>query len=278
MIRRTLRDRFFLITQDDHAHLAGVLARRWGNTRFSRPEPAESTFLGATLHDCGWPLHDLAPTLNQRGLPLDVFETPREIALRVWTASAQGAAQRDAYAGLLVSLHVLSLSAYAMTATEISQEKFHSASPMDRFEINKFQHQEVERQEAMRHRLGLRTDRPLKMGLADDSADEGERRLRFNFRLLQAMDLISLALCCTQPPAGQTQEVLDRPGGQSMRLGMRRVEDNAVRVEPWPFDRPTIELEVPYRAMAAKKYENAEEFGQKFAEAAVQILQFNVIR
>ncbi len=278
MIRRTVDDRFFLISQDDHAHLAGELARHWGNARFSRPEPAESTFLGAALHDCGWPLHDLNPTLNQEGFPLDVFETPRQIALRVWTASAQEAARRDAYAGLLTSLHVLSLSAYAMAMTEMAHEKFNAAGPLDRFEINKFQHQEVERQEALRRQLGLRTDLPLKMGLADDPADEGERRLRFNFRLLQAMDLISLALCCTQPPARQTQEVLDRPGGEPMRLAMERVDPTAVRVTPWPFDRPIIELEAPYRAVAAKKYEDNKAFRREFAEAAVQILRLNILR
>jgi hypothetical protein len=49
---------------------------------------------GIELHDCGWPLHDERPTLNEAGLPLDVFESPRAIALEVWQASAERAAER----------------------------------------------------------------------------------------------------------------------------------------------------------------------------------------
>lgn len=261
MIRRMVGNRFFLIAQDDHAKLAGKLAGHWGNDRFSRPDPMESTILGTTLHDCGWPLHDLAPTLNNNGLPRDVFETPRGIALRVWTASVNQAAGRDAYAELLVSLHVLFLSIHATIS-----------DPVDRFEINKFQHQQVELQEKLRRRLRLRTDLPLKLGMADDPSDNQEQWLRLNFRLLQALDLISLAMCCTQPPFSKTREVWDRPDGIPVSLTMNRVDERTVRVSPWPFDQPFIELEVPYRAVEARQYEDEEAFQQEFAAVPIEKL------
>jgi hypothetical protein len=261
MIRRTVDDRFFLIAQDDHAKLAGALARHWGNGRFCRPQPDASTIIATDEHDCGWPSHDLTPTLNNNGLPLDVFETPREMALRIWSASVDQTAGRDAYAQLLVSLHVLFLSVHVSIA-----------DPIDRFEVNKFQHRQVELQEQLRRQLELPTGMPLKLGLADDSADEQERWLSLNFRLLQALDLISLALCCTQPPFSTTRPVLDRPAGIPAPLTINRVDEQAVRVSPWPFDRAEFELEIPYRPVRAVKFDCEESFQREFAAAPIRKL------
>src|SRR5213075_490790 len=101
MIRRDEQDAFLLISQHDHALISGELAEQFGNAVFARPQPAESVVRGVRLHDCGWPLHDNEPTLNPDGFPLYVFETPRDVALKVWTASSERAAAEDPYAGLL---------------------------------------------------------------------------------------------------------------------------------------------------------------------------------
>ena len=103
------------------------------------------------LHDCGWPLHDDEPTLNRDGKPLDVFETTREIALQVWTASVERAAAADRYAGLLVSLHVLSLSVFASSQTQLrAREVRPERAGGTKFAVSKFQHREIERQEDLR--------------------------------------------------------------------------------------------------------------------------------
>jgi hypothetical protein len=145
MIRRQGSDRFILITQHDHALLSGRLAERVGNAQFARPEPREAAIRGIAMHDSGWPLHDDRPTVNPKHLPLDVFETPREVALHVWDASVERAAASHPYAGLLVSLHVMSLSQL------LGQMR---PSQRDQFEITKFQHREIERQEELRQRVG----------------------------------------------------------------------------------------------------------------------------
>ncbi|HSU66058.1 MAG TPA: DUF3891 family protein, partial [Tepidisphaeraceae bacterium] len=108
MIRHRREDEFLLFTQHDHALLAGRLAEHISGALIARPSP--ETIQGIALHDCGWPLHDDEPTINPRGLPLHVFETPPEISTVVWSASARRAANKDPYSGLLVSLHVLNLS------------------------------------------------------------------------------------------------------------------------------------------------------------------------
>src|SRR2546421_10285790 len=110
MIRRRVGDEFWLITQHDHALVSGKLAEHFGNDQFQLPAPRESVILGTSLHDCGWPVHDEAPTLNTLGEPRDVFETTPQIGLTTWPESSRRATERDSYAGLLVSLHNLSLS------------------------------------------------------------------------------------------------------------------------------------------------------------------------
>src|SRR5687768_18404240 len=95
MIRRQQGDDWLLITQHDHALLAGELAEHFGNEYFARPEPREPALRGVRLHDCGWPLHDDQPTINKDGKPLDVFETTRDIALPVWRSSADQASAAD---------------------------------------------------------------------------------------------------------------------------------------------------------------------------------------
>ena len=80
---------FLLFAQDDHARLSGELARHYGNRFFAKAEPFEETIRAVALHDCGWPTHDERPTLNKDGLPLDVFETPMDVAIGVWLAGVE---------------------------------------------------------------------------------------------------------------------------------------------------------------------------------------------
>jgi hypothetical protein len=250
---------WYLITQENHARLAGELAAHVGNQLFDRPEPREAFVQGVTLHDCGWALHDEQPTLNGAGEPIDVFETTPAIGLRVWAASADRAAAAGDYAGLLVSLHNLSLSVNASSGTAQEHEKFDLTNPTNRFEVNKFQHRQVELQESLRKRLGFRTDLPLQQGLALDSEEPAERAIVFQFRLLQAMDSLSLAICCTKIPAPQIRPVLARPGGRALSLRVRRA-DQTIFVSPWPFDVAKISVEVPYRRLAAQRFANEEAF------------------
>jgi hypothetical protein len=276
MIRREDKGDFLLITQHDHAQIAGELAESFGNEFFARPEPFDSAIRGVSLHDCGWPLHDDRPTLNRDGKPLDVFETPREIGLMVWSASADRAAAKDPYAGLLVSLHVLSLSVFATTQTEFEHEKWDMDHQPDRFAVTKFQHKEIERQEKLRTLLGLRTDRPVHHAQPREVGQKREDELTFNFRMLQAMDTISLAACCTKPPSSQTQDVMPEPGAAPLRLSLSRRGDD-VLIDPWPFALAEIELKIPLSRLPAEKFADEDQFRDAYARCSAEILTCRVM-
>ena len=267
MIRRHVGDWFYLISQNDHAHLSGRIAAHFGNAMFAPPDPREETVTAISMHDCGWPLHDEQPLLNRDGLPLDVFESPLTNSLRLWTAAAERAETVSPYVGLLVSLHVLGLSGFAATRQHSRQEVF---------ELNRFQHAEIERQEALRRKLGLATDRPTRLGLSLEPGDPAEQKLRRNHGIVQIHDRLSLALCCTQLPVAEIENVVAKPGESPITLDLSRPAPTTVVVHPWPFDQPILKLSVPYRAVPARRYANLEEFHAEYAKATAGELELEL--
>jgi hypothetical protein len=266
MIRHRRGNEFFLFTQHDHALLAGKLAEEISGSVLARPSAA--TISGIALHDCGWPLHDDRPTLNAKGEPLHVFETPPKIATRNWTASARGAADVDPYAGLLVSLHVLHLS--------LMSQASHTA-PDDVFELNKFQHAQIERQEELRPKVGLRIDRPLTHGLAAPGISAAEDLLLFDFRLLRAMDALSLALLCSEPLSITMDGLRAKPGGALIYVSVERPEEFTVRLEPWPFRAGPLEYPVPFRRLAAGGFEDEATMGTAYGRAAAESITARIV-
>ncbi len=276
MIRRRAGNEFWLITQNDHAIVSGELAKHFGNERFAKPNPLEPTRTGIALHDCGWPIHDDNPTLNKDGFPLDVFETPPHLGFAIWTESARRATEQGPYCGLLVSLHGLNLSVIA-TAQMFDNEQFDPANRRVQFEINKFQYAQYELQDSLRKELGMRTDIPLHCGIAKESADVMEQKLVFNFQLLQAMDKLSLCMCCTKPPFAQVELALGGPGGKASACMVSRPEAQKLTMKPWPFDVDAIEVEIAYRAVPEGKFANEGEFREAYASSSVQRFGCSVV-
>ncbi|HEY7116233.1 MAG TPA: DUF3891 family protein [Tepidisphaeraceae bacterium] len=269
MIRRDAGTHFLLITQHDHALFSGELARRLGNACFAAPSPYEITVEGIAHHDCGWPLHDDNPTLNTNGLPLHVFEAPAALAVQVWGASVARAMNLGDYQGLLVSLHVLGLSGWAM-------QHMTSPSRQDLFDLNKFQHRQVEIQEDLRKRLGMRTDLPLRFGLAQLDTSETDDQLLYNFRLLTAMDRVSLALCCGTNLFPAMADVHPRPGQPPVKVDVGMSDPATMTLDPWPFDQPSISVEVPARRVRKEPFGSVEEFQKIYRSAAVEPLVLTV--
>jgi hypothetical protein len=269
MIRRRVGNDFWLIPQHDHALLSGALASHFGNTRFAKPAPTEHVIDGVSLHDCGWPIHDDEPTLNKNGFPMDVFETTPNIGLAVWTESAKRALSENPYTGLLVSLHSLSLSVLA-TSQVFDNEHFDVADARVKFEVNKFQHNQIELQESLRKQIGLRTDIPLNCGLANNSSDRDEQQLEFNFRLLQAMDKLSLCICCSKPPFAKVEPLIDHPGGRPISLAVSRPKPEKLIVSPWPFDEDRIEVTFPFKRFDAAPISDEQDFRESYAVAPIE--------
>lgn len=267
MIRHRHGSEFYLFTQQDHAQLSGRLAEQIGGALLAKPKP--SAIRGIALHDCGWPLHDDEPTLNSSGEPLHVFETPPAIATRVWAASSIRAADENPYAGLLVSLHGLHLSF-------MSQASHQSAH--DVFELNKFQHAQIELQERLRPMVGLRIDRPLTHGLAPPGTSREEDDLLYDFRLLRAMDLFSLAILCSENLSTEVKGLRPRAGDLPVDIQIEVPEKFTIRLNPWPFDRDRLEFAIPFRRVQTERFASEDPFRKAYHAARIENIAARLIR
>ena len=265
MIRHRRGNEFLLVAQHDHALLSGQFVTHIGNGRFGPPRPYQETVDGISLHDCGWPLHDEHPTLNGKGLPLHVLESPMPIAITVWSESARRAGEKDPYTGLLVSLHVMALSSIAQTNDRTPHERFKDAR--DLFDLNKFQHRQAELQEALRRRLGMRTDVPLCHGLAKTGVEPDEDLLLFNYNLLKLCDRLSLDLCCSEPLFETIEDVYPSPGAATQTLSLGHPGAGAMTLKPWPFNVDRLEYDVPCRRVVALPFADEREFQSAYAAA-----------
>lgn len=265
MIRRSAEKEFWLITQADHARISGEMAQRIGNATYEAPDRADLVAQAIGMHDAGWPLHDEHPTRSQAGLPLDVFESPRSIAHVVWLESAKRALAVDPYVGLLVALHQLHLSSHSVSTNQPS--RFDVQQMRQQFDLNKFQHQMIEMLEGARAKVGLRVDKPLRLGLSEGWSDAAEDKLKHAFRFLQALDVLSLAACCTEPPQSATQPVHTRPGSPTSPLKIHRPSRDEVHVKPWPFGPASFTVRIPYRPVPARAYQSDDELRVVYASA-----------
>jgi hypothetical protein len=270
MIRHAQGDSFLLIAQHDHALAAGEFGKQIGNAMFAPPSPLDEAIAGIALHDCGWPIHDEdSPTLNAKGEPLHVLESPMDLATRVWSESVRRATEaKGLYTGLLVSLHVTALSNYAQSQDPIPHERAKNSA--EQFLLNKFQQQRFEFHEKVRKQLKMRTDITLTNGLAEPGVDPVEDLLLFNYNLLKAMDRISLDLCCSEELFQRIEGVYTRPGESPVTIKIRHAGEGAMSLSPWPFAVEQIELKVPCRRVPAKTYASNEAFREVYRAAPVE--------
>lgn len=270
MIRRIIGSECLLFTQVDHARLAGEFAGYVGNAQFAAPQPP--VIRATVMHDDGWPLHDDSPTINPQRQPTDVFESQPATAFQIWAESSRLAASADPYVGLLVSLHGFALSIYASR----NSGHVNMDDPIIRFELNKFQHAQIELQETLRHELGMATNIALCAGLAQDSDDPREQKLVFDLRILQAMDTLSLCLLCTAAPFEKIR-LRQRPDRPAVECTVRRTGDFQIAVDPWPFNPAEVRAPVQYRTMAQTVYESDEALREDYAAAPIQRVEVSII-
>ena len=259
MIRRREGDFDLLITQQEHAALAAKLAAVWGNEKFVRPQRRESVLTAIGMHDDGWREIDEQLPLDSSRRPLEVLDAPPLIAMRAWSTSADRAAAADAYAGLLVSLHGLALSVKAAMLRPPPANPSDVQFLTEQFEVNKFLHREIERQEQLRSLVGMRTDLPLTQGLADAGASPQEDRLTFDLRVLQTTDAASLLLCGEPEDRIRGIQLQPAPTAPPMAVKFDYDRTGQLRMKPWPFDVRRLEFQLTAKALPRRTFADAEE-------------------
>lgn len=233
MIRRsactTAGERWILISQVEHARLAGALAEAWENN--SDVEARNQVVAAIQHHDDGWSAWEVAPKVDpQSGRPLDFTETPLTDSLAIWRGSIDAAAALGPLAGYMVSGHFCALL-----------ERFSGRWKGDAT-LTGLAHDFLTEQ---------RNERQRWLGVWQNLADGASERVADQaVAWLQMFDAMSLWFCCAerdQPERFMTakgEEVTLRPVG-----GPYEIE-----VSPWPCRSETLELDVLGRSIAAQHY------------------------
>ena len=160
MIVRTHGSAILLITQSDHARLAGEIMARSLELR-GHPR-RESILLAVAEHDNGWREEDAAPIVDPAtGGVVDFVTAPLAVRHRVWPRAVERL-EEDPWAAALVAQHAITV-----------YDRYRQDHAWDSFFAG---------MEAARERMRVRSGRPLE-------------ELQADYVHVRLGDLISLAFC-----------------------------------------------------------------------------------
>ena len=110
IVTATGQDRLRLVTQHDHAHLAGRILALWRADDLPEHPRRDDLLFAAREHDNGWREEDAAPRLDPAtGRPHDFTTMPMGPRVEIWDRSTGRHQERRPYAALLVTHHALHL-------------------------------------------------------------------------------------------------------------------------------------------------------------------------
>jgi Protein of unknown function (DUF3891) len=254
-----------LITHPEHGRVAGELGRRWGNERFEAPLHGPALVTAAIHHDDGWYELDGRPSFNpEHGRPAHFLELPLEVTVPPYGRGVDSVYARDRHAGALVSMHWAGLYYTGFG--------LHAGEPLRHpLAVEVVAEQDHRRVAALRDAWGGRGRR-----------SEFDRQTWYAYELLQALDLMSLALglvdtsqptqagdpvsvsrtlaTIEQPPGARSIPAVPvAPGGPYIALMLRVTAPGEVVVDPYPFSETSFQIEVSARMIEDRRYGSGEE-------------------
>ncbi len=270
MLKTHQHNRLWLITQPDHAQVAGYLAAHWGNDDFVRPGCYASvpdserlraeTLMAIAQHDNGWWEWAASPDLaDADGLPSGLAEVlkDQQAGMNRWRTGLARFNNRP-YVNLLMSHHAYWLYAAKVQPSPdpaFAHPLFWNRAPEELFPGNREQGVEfIAELESLRQPW-------IEELRADPATASWVDPVNFNphGRLLQLLDGLSLSLCSALIPArnGDAKGL----GGDEFELHHvpRRSWDDRVTIEvsasnerrivldPYPFDTDPLPVGVPAR-------------------------------
>lgn len=233
MIVRQAGTGLLLITQPDHAQLAGRIMRHCVAL-------ADHSRRGAILraiaeHDNGWAEEDAAPLADPAGGVVDFVAAPLAVRHRVWPRAVERLAD-DPWAAALVAQHAITV--------------------YDRFRPDPAWTPFFARMEALRDRMTQSVAQACATGSGAAAAD-----LRDDYAFVRLGDLVSLTFC-----TGWTDA--QRYADWTVRLSGDRV-----RVAPDPFGGAVIPIEIAAREIPARPFRTDAGLRDALGRASATVLR-----
>jgi hypothetical protein len=232
---------WILITQLEHARLAGVLAEHWDGGDFLPLADRDAVLWAAAHHDDGWQQWETHPDVNPAGQPRAFTEMEPADSLAIWSGSIEIASEAGPLECALVAGHFCAL---ARRAT-LFLKQADLLRAVERF---------VASHDA------LIAEKTIAWQALDPQRNTASRA-ELALRQLQMFDALSLWFCCT--PAGES-ETLETPGGKE--LSLTPLSEDGVRLSPWPFHQAGLNLEIHCRPVPARTYANAADLAATAAQ------------
>jgi hypothetical protein len=243
-----------MISQNDHAAAAGFFATHWGNSQFEKPKPFESSVRATYLHDLAWFYEETSPRFDsQLGRTPNYLQVPNESQMDTYRWANDWLLQTDRYAALLVSKHRTGIwkSRYGIMKQPHYPPRKLSA------EIEAFATRSHEEQDEI-------------------AADFDKTEVAINYNLLQVWDLLSLYICSNEHLGELSIEPVPMGYAEGAAVCMRLapITDKKITIDPYPFDRPSLEVSVVYRRLPKCEFEDEPTFRNSFFGTAPQLASF----
>jgi hypothetical protein len=258
IVREAPNGTLVLIAQTDHAKISGLFAAHWGNDTFERPHPYEPTVRAAIYHDSGWNRYETSPRYDVTGgkVPNFLQIPPDRTQLEAFQWAIDWLSDIDPYAGLLISKHRTGLWRNRYGA--IKHPAFFGAQPGPLVEafIAKNEARQREQEQAF-----------------------DTRELKVNYQLLQFWDLLSLYFCMRPPHDQHVEPVPTSYGdGEGVRVTLKPLVGGKVAIDPYPFDLPTLVVDIPHRRLPSTTFADEAAFRAAYYQALPQVMRFELVK
>jgi hypothetical protein len=271
MLRLETETGWWLVTHPDHARLSGDFAERWGNDRFRRPEPREHVLRAITRHDDGWIVRDSSPQITRQGKPsafsiefVGKYSGFEEIDLvdffAVRDSAVREIATEDPYAALLISMHTYDLLNERSDRSTIAPAQL----PL----LEQFLERQKEFQASLRKQIA--SDARFTQDQSSDST------IFDHFRLLQALDYLSLLTCVDFRQAAHLLHPLPTRDGGHQPIQVRTIAARHFILDPYPFPETSLTFHFPARHIKGKIFSSSAELRNAIDAAPKETLSVTV--
>ena len=223
-------DKWLLITQTEHARIAGLIAASWSTPG---QKPGREVVYAVAHHDDSWSEFDAKPHLSRNHEPLSFMEMDIANGAPIWSANAKALeSEGHPYAARIVAAHFIHL---ANSNTDIAKLK-----PREVVALGKFLGDLKVLMERCRKKIEANPS--IALGINDlETVFDGEpppmplANFDKDLRFLQVCDYLSLLLCTDFEGETVIENVPYLGDGDTLTVARKSNGSLAMTVAPLPF-------------------------------------------